>query len=127
MKSWFLILMLFGFTHGVKAQTVKLKRGLCKVTEVIKDKKLPAGKTKVTISFVGPDNKPVKSNVKFVYNNDSLFPKINSEGKYSISLAPGKYKLRFAVPYWYEVVSDSITFHNQSLMSVLVKFQPKDF
>jgi hypothetical protein len=103
------------------------KNGFCKVTEVTKDASLAANKTKITIKFIGPNAKPVKSNVKFIYNNDSLFPVINEQGKYSITLVPGKYKMKFAVPYWHEVSSDSISCNKQTYMSITVKFEAKDF
>ncbi|MGZ3901882.1 MAG: hypothetical protein ACXVDC_16265 [Bacteroidia bacterium] len=125
-KKLFLLWMVAGVAY-MNAQTpAKKKTGSYKVTEVVKDKSLP-NKAKVTFKFVGPNNKPVKSNVKFVYNNDSLFPVINEEGKYTISMIPGKYKMRFAVPYWHEVSTDSIMCHKQSLMTILVKFEAKDF
>ncbi|MGZ3920945.1 MAG: hypothetical protein ACXVC7_11650, partial [Bacteroidia bacterium] len=84
-KKLFLLWMVAGVAY-MNAQTpAKKKTGSYKVTEVVKDKSLP-NKAKVTFKFVGPNNKPVKSNVKFVYNNDSLFPVINEEGKYTISM-----------------------------------------
>lgn len=125
MKQLITIIFL-GFTLAGISQVAKSK-GFCKVTEVTKDAGLSPVKTKVTIKFIGPNAKPVKSNVKFVYNNDSLIPVINEQGKYSITLAPGKYKMRFVVPYWHEVVSDSITCNKQTFMNITVKFEAKDY
>lgn len=121
-----IILLFLVCSSALAAQQIK-KKGFCKVTEVTRDASLAANKTKVTLKFLGPDAKPVKSNVKFVYNNDSLFPSISDQGKYSITLTPGKYKMRFAVPYWHEIISDSITCNKQTYMSITVKFEAKDF
>lgn len=118
----------FGFCTAQNFATTSDKsKGYYKIAANETDKTMAQTKSRVTFKFIGPTGKPVKSNVKFVFNNDSLFPKIEENGNFSMNLVPGKYKMRFDAPFWNSVRMDSTLFRKQGYMSILVKFEAKSY
>lgn len=89
--------------------------------------KVSQSKTKLVFKFIGPTNEPVKSHVAFTINNDSIFPSVDSSGKYTMFMNPGKYKLKFFVPFWHEVVIDSTSFRKNEQVNITIRFKAKDF
>jgi len=102
------------------------KYGYCKVTAVEENAKFHENNALVIISFLGPNNMPHKSGVRFVYNHDSLVPKLDHDGKYTMRLDPGKYQMQFFVPYWHRIISDSITIRGKHTTRIQVHFQAVD-
>jgi len=102
------------------------KYGYCKVTAVEENPKFHENNAMVIISFIGPNNMPHKSGVRFVYNHDSLVPKLDKDGKHTMLLNAGKYKMQFFVPYWHRIISDSITIRGKHTTRIQVHFQAVD-
>ena len=102
------------------------KHGYCKVTAVEEHAKFHENNAMVVISFVAPNNQPHKTGVRFKYNNDSLVPKLDNDGKYTMRMDPGKYKMQFFVPYWHKIVSDSIVIRGKHITRIQVNFQPEE-
>ena len=103
------------------------KYGGYTVTSVEKDPRLAADISKVYITFIGANNKPVKQGVKIIFNNDSLVPELNASGIFSSELEPGKHDFQFAAPYWYRVKTIPINFKPQHTINIKVKFEAQDF
>lgn len=129
-KSVSIVVLMFltVFFYGQNFATTKDKsKGYYKIAANETDKSMTGNKSRVTFKFIGPTGKPINKNVKMVYNNDSLFPKIEENGNYSMNILPGKYKLRFEVPFWVPVATDTLMFRKQGYMSILVKFEAKNY
>lgn len=128
-KSLFLLFLLAVSITSISqnSKTVQnKKKGYYTITKVAPENNMPDDETRVTFTFVGPDGKPAKSYVKIVCNNDSAFPVIDAQGNYTAELDPGKYKLKFSVPYWYEVKTDSINCKKKFKTNILIKFEAQD-
>lgn len=125
-----LILLLTVCSLSLAAQakkTVQTKNnGSYEITKVYPDKSMAMDETRITITFVGPSNIPARSQVKFICNNDSIFPQIDEAGNYTVELDPGKYKMRFAVPYWHRIITDSIQCKKQTTTNIMVRFEAEE-
>jgi hypothetical protein len=75
------------------------------------------------IKFIGADGTPHKSGARLIINNDTIFPKIDAQGNYHSYLPQGKYKIFAFVPYWQDVVTDSITFKKNEVTTIRMKFE----
>ncbi|MDZ4664538.1 MAG: hypothetical protein SGJ15_06655 [Bacteroidota bacterium] len=121
-KFIFALVCLFSFTSLAQTPkksvyTVKREPG----PKVSKD-----GKCKFKIKFVGADGKPHKSGARLTFNNDTIFPKIDSEGIYQGSFPEGKCKITAFVPYWNDIITDSILFKKGELITIRLKFEAKE-
>jgi hypothetical protein len=114
---------MYGFSQ---AKSPAAKKGYAKVMKVLPDKSLPSDEARVIFTFVGADNRPACKLVKVVCNYDSAFPNINAAGNYTVEFDPGKYKMRFAVPYWYTIKTDSIPLKKQTVSHITVKFEAEE-
>lgn len=125
-----LFVLFISLSFIINAQTKKTvqnkKHGYYEVTKVAPDKNMAMDETRITITFVGPTNTPARNAVKFICNNDSVFPSIDETGKYTVELDPGKYKMRFVVPYWHKVITDSIHCKKQTTTNILVRFEAQE-
>jgi hypothetical protein len=128
MKSALLLILFFmsSLSYSQTKKTVQNKKHGYFTVNVTPDKTQAEDETRVTFTFIGPDNTPARSNIKIVCNNDSAWPNIDPQGNYTIELDPGKYKMRFSVPFWYEVKTDSILCRKQTMNNIIVHFQAKD-
>lgn len=125
MKKYFFIVMMTA-AFAVHAQAPKAgKKGNFQV-KVAPDKTMPTDEARVTFKFIGPDNKPAVKHVKVVCNFDSAFPQIDAAGTYTVAFDPGKYKMRFSVPFWHEIKTDSILLKKQTSTTMTIKFEAKD-
>ncbi len=132
MKKNALFLLLIGFSFTSLCQTAKktgknIKNGYAKVTKVEPDHTVHHEDARIVFTFVGADGKPAKSHIKVVCNHDSAWPTVNSYGNYIAEVEPGKYKMRFAVPFWHEVTLDSIMCKKKTATHIYVKFESLDF
>ena len=84
-----------------------------------------AAEPNLLVKFTGPMNQPVKSHVKLFLNNDSLVPVMDSSGIFRTTLPGGKYRLKFCVPFWHTVVTDSILLKADEQVFVIVHFDAK--
>jgi hypothetical protein len=84
------------------------------------------GKCKFKIKFVGADGKPHKSGARLTFNNDTVFPKIDAEGIYQGSFPEGKCKITAFVPYWSDIITDSIPFKKGEIITIRLKFEAKE-
>jgi hypothetical protein len=75
------------------------------------------------IKFIGADGTPHKSGARLIINNDTIFPKIDAQGNYHSYLPPGKYKIFAFVPYWQDVITDSIVFKKDQVTTIRMKFE----
>jgi hypothetical protein len=121
----FIFLTYSGFSQAKKKPVQHKKHGHYDVV-VKPGNELAMDETQIVFTFIGPNNMPACHNVKIVCNNDSAFPHIDTKGNYKVELDPGKYKLRFSVPFWYEVRTDSITCKARTSNNIIVKFEAKD-
>ena len=80
----------------------------------------------LVIKFIGPTKQPVKSHVKMVVGNDTIFPEISATGVYKDHLDPGTYKVIFAVPYWYDATIEKLNCKKNENIYITVYFTPKD-
>ncbi len=78
------------------------------------------------IKFVGADGTPHTGGVRLIFNNDTLFPKTDAKGTYHDWMAEGKYKIVAFVPYWHEVITDSIVFSKDKIITIRMKFEAKE-
>jgi hypothetical protein len=114
---------MYGFSQ---AKSPASKKGYAKITKVLPDKSLPSDEATVIFTFVGADNRPACKLVKVVCNSDSAFPNITATGNYTVGFDPGKYKMRFSVPYWYTIKTDSIVLKKQTVTNLMVKFEAEE-
>jgi hypothetical protein len=80
----------------------------------------------LNFKFEGPDLKPVRSHVKFLVNRDTIVPKMDVNGSYDLKVKPGKYKILFFTPGWYDVGTDSIDVKLNHPLSFFVHFEAKE-
>ena len=128
MRSLIFILFIFFFTKGnSQSITAKSKKqGYYQITSVHPDKNMAYDETRIIFSFVGPTNAPARNGIKLVCNNDSVFPQVDANGEYTVELDPGKYKMRFSVPYWYVIKTDVIDCKSQTTTNITVRFEAQD-
>jgi hypothetical protein len=119
------ILILSLSAHSQKSKGAQTKKGYT-ITKVAPYTGLVSDETRIIFTFVGPDGKPAKSHLKIVCNSDSAFPVIDALGNYTAELDPGKYKMRFSVPFWNEVKTDSILCKKKMATSITIKFEAQD-
>jgi hypothetical protein len=103
------------------------KYGYWKITTVEADEKIPMDAAQIKVTFQGPTDTPPKKGVRIVCNNDSVLPPLDATGSYSLEVDPGKYKMKFAAPYWYRIITDSIHCKKQTTTNIFVRFEPQDF
>ena len=130
MQKIILLLLSFSvsFCFSQNNKSVKsTKHGYAKVTKVAPDNTVHHEDARIIFSFTGPDHKPAKSHIKVVCNHDSAWPEINVAGQYTAEVEPGKYKMRFSVPFWHEVTLDSIMCKKKTATSIHIQFEPQDF
>ncbi len=120
-------LSLTTFSQGAKTvKTTTSKNGSAKISKVAPDLTIAQDEARIIFSFIGPDGKPARSHIKIVCNNDSAWPTVDANGNYTAELDPGKYKLRFSVPFWHEIITDSINCKKKTATTIVVKFEPVD-
>ncbi len=124
--SFILLVSLRAISQNSKSSPNK-KNGYYTIIKVAPDNNMPEDETRVTFQFIGADNKPAKSHIKIVCNNDSAYPVIDALGHYTAELDPGKYKLKFSAPYWHMVKTDSILCKKKFRTTILIKFEAQDF
>ena len=94
----FLGLSLICVSQNAKnSKGVQSKKGGYKITKVTPDNSMASDETRIIFTFVGPDDKPARSHIKIVCNNDSAWPVIDAKGSYTAELDPGKYKMKFSL------------------------------
>jgi hypothetical protein len=109
-----------------QAKSPASRKGYAKVTKVTPDKSMPSDEARIIFTFVGADNRPACKLVKVVCNYDSAFPNISAAGNYTVGFDPGKYKMRFSVPYWHTIKTDSILLKKQTVTTLMVKFEAEE-
>lgn len=102
------------------------KNGYYQITKVVADNIVASDEARVTFTFIGPENKPARSHIKIVCNNDSAWPVIDALGNYTAELEAGKYKMKFSVPFWYEIQTDSINLKKKTATNIIIRFESKD-
>lgn len=112
---------------GLSANTIfSQSTGSAKIIKVNPDKNMAYDEARIIISFKSPNNTSASKNIKVVCNNDSAFPTIDATGTYTLDLDPGKYKFRFAVPYWHTVKIDNVQLKQQTTTYLNVKFEAQE-
>ncbi|MBK9284581.1 MAG: hypothetical protein IPM51_09720 [Sphingobacteriaceae bacterium] len=112
---------------GQKASAAdKKKFGGYTVTSVDKAVHLAKDISKINITFIGANNKPVKKGVKIIFDNDSIIPELSEGGIFSSELEPGKHEFSFSVPYWYKITTVPINFKEQHIVYMKVKFEAQE-
>jgi hypothetical protein len=124
MKKTLLFIFSLGLAVTMSGQAKTIKTSNCTIN------RFPLGKAasiepNLVIKFMGPMNQLVRSHVKLLLNGDSLFPAIDSMGIYKTTLDAGKYRLRFCVPFWHEVITDTIVFKTDEQVFITVHFEAK--
>ena len=113
-------------TNVNKAKPDPKKFGGYTVTSVDKAMHLAKDVSKVNITFIGANNKPVKKGVKIIFDGDSIMPDLSEQGVFNSELEPGKHDFTFAVPYWYRVKTIEINFKPQHILYMKVKFEAEE-
>lgn len=128
MKNILLIIFFFAFS-SLFSQSIaekNKKQGYYQITSVNPDKNMAYDETRIIFTFLGPTNSPARNGIKLVCNNDSVFPQIDINGNYTVELDPGKYKMRFSVPYWHMIKTVPIECKSQTTTKITVRFEAQD-
>lgn len=120
MKQLLSLTLLLATSLSINAQ---VKKTTVKVTKEV-NQGIPKAENLI-VKFVGPTNQPVKSHVKMIVNNDTIFPEINEKGIYTDHLDQGIYKLNFAVPYWYEATIEKLKCSKNENIYITIYFNAK--
>ncbi|MCD6068201.1 MAG: hypothetical protein K0S33_3027 [Bacteroidetes bacterium] len=125
-RQLIILLILFFYTASLSAQ--KGDQGSYKISRAKRNKQVQEGKAKLIVQFIGPNGKPVTSQIKFAMNTDSVVPVIDETGTYSMQLKAAKYKFNFVAPtWWYSVPTDSIRFKAGKVRTLQVRFEAKEY
>lgn len=126
-KRNLILILLLSSVFSCLAQTKKneIKSGKKSSYTVLKEPNtnMKKGKCMFNIKFVGVDGTPHKSGARLIFNNDTIFPKIDAKGVYHDWINEGKYKITAFVPYWQDVITDSILFKKNQIITIRLKFE----
>ncbi len=121
MKHLFILLIFF----SICSANAQSKTSTYKISGVPSPNGIIRPTTKLKVTFIGPTKQPVKSHVKMLVNKDTVVPTINSKGIYVSYLDTGNYSLKFMVPFWYDVVIDSLKCSKNEDISIIIYFEAK--
>lgn len=102
------------------------KKSTVKVERTISSTPVTADQNNLIIKFIGPTKQPVKSNVKMVVDEETVFPEMNDKGIYIDHIDMGTYKFIFSVPYWYDAIIEKLKVNKNEIISITINFNAKE-
>lgn len=121
----FLVLLLVAFSYTASSQGCE--KGCAKIakTEPTTIKGIKPDRALLIFKFLGPNNKPARTLIKIVVDNDTVHPVIDKNGTTKLTSRPGPHKLKFKGPYWYTVKTD-VTLKSKLTYYINVKFEAQE-
>lgn len=126
MKRIVFVIVAFLFTSVAFSQNCE--KGCGKITKVEPTtlKGVKPDRALLVFKFNGPDGRAVKSKVKIIVDNDTVFPVLDKFGSTKITSKPGPHKLKFKVDWWYTVKMEQVVLKAKNTYYLTIRFEAKE-